>query len=239
MTTNNWKNIWDKRQNGLAGIDPADTKAVFSELKRIDGFDLEGGLPVESLLRQYENTKRELGLSAGDSVFEVGAGAGANLYLFAQDEFTVGALDYSENLLNILRQVIASDVLRECIADEAKNLPTDIKYDAVFANSVFAYFANFDYAEEVLTNMLAKTKRTLGVLDVYDAAKKEACLAYRRSAIPDYDERYKDLPKLFYPQEFFVDFAKANNLAIQFTDNELTDYGNSPFTYHCYLRRKA
>ena len=236
---NNWKHIWDKRQNGLADIDQTDIKVVFSELKRIDGFDLEGGLPIESLMRQYENTKRYLGLSAGDSVFEVGAGAGANLYLFAKDGFTVGALDYSENLLSILRQVIASDALRECIAAEARNLPTDLEYDAVFANSVFAYFVNFDYAENVLTKMLAKTKRTLGVLDVYDAAKKEACLAYRRATIPDYDERYKDLPKLFYPQEFFVAFAKANNLDIRFADNELTDYGNSPFTYHCYLRRKA
>ena len=235
----NWKNIWDKRQDNLAAIDLSDKKAVFSELKRVDGFDLEGGLPVESLLNQYENTKRELGVVAGDSVFEVGSGAGANLYLFAQDGFTVGALDYAENLLAVLRRVIPPTALRECVRDEGKNLPTDVKYDAVFANGVFIYFDGLAYAHEVLVKMLTKTRRSLGMLDVYDAAKREACIAHRRATIPDYDERYKDLPKMFYPREFFTDFAAANRLDVWFTDNELTDYGNAPYTYHCFMRRKG
>ena len=236
---NNWKNIWDKREDNLAEIDLGDTNAVFSELKRVDGFDLEGGIPIESLLTQFNNTMRELELKKGDSVFEVGAGSGANLFLFAKQGLSVGGLDYSEKLLAILRRVVPSENLLECIHAEAKDLPTDKKYDAVFSNGVFVYFSDLSYAKTVMEKMLAKSKGNIGVLDVYDEAKKDECMAHRKATIPDYEERYKDLPKLFYPREFFEGFAREHDLDVKFCENELTVYGNAPFMYHCYMRRKS
>lgn len=38
-----WKEIWEKRTDNFDKIDMSDEKAVFLELKRIDGFDVVGG----------------------------------------------------------------------------------------------------------------------------------------------------------------------------------------------------
>lgn len=39
-----WKEIWEKRTDNFDKIDMSDEKAVFLELKRIDGFDVVGGV---------------------------------------------------------------------------------------------------------------------------------------------------------------------------------------------------
>lgn len=112
---NKWKAIWEKREAAFEGIDPDDVRAMFLELKRADGFDVVGdGIPYEELLAQYEATKAGLGLDAakGQSVFEVGCGAGANLYLFAQEGFRVGGLDYSEQLIRICKSVLGGGCRR-------------------------------------------------------------------------------------------------------------------------------
>ncbi len=49
---NNWKKIWESRKDTLGNVDAQDYRAVFVELKRIDGFDVNDGPSVESLLRQ-------------------------------------------------------------------------------------------------------------------------------------------------------------------------------------------
>ena len=232
---NNWQQIWNNRKDTLATVDAKNFRAVFAELKHIDGFDLNGGADVESLIRQHENLSDALNLSAGQTVFEVGCGAGANLYLFARDGFTVGGLDYSATLLDIARKVLPAEKISELICAEADELPTTKIYDAVFSNSVFAYFDDLDYARRVLEKMLLKSRRTIAVLDVYDADFEAELTAERRRTIANYDERYKDLPKLFYPRKFFEDFAAHHALKISFAANELNDYVNAPFTYHCFM----
>ena len=128
--------------------------------------------------------------------------------------------------------------LRECICDEAANVPVDVVYDAVFSNSVFAYFKDLSYAEKVLARMLNKTRRSLGILDVYDAEKYAACLEYRRKTIENYEERYRDLPKLAYPRAFFGDFAKRNGLEIHFGESGMDGYGNAAFVFDCFMWRQ-
>lgn len=235
---NNWKKIWESRKDTLGNVDAQDYRAVFVELKRIDGFDVNDGPSVESLLRQYENTKAALTVWGVDNVFEVGCGAGANLYLFARDGFEVGGLDYSSTLIDIAKKVIPADKLGEIICAGADELPTDKKYDAVFSNGVFPYFNDFTYAERVLEKMLQKSRRSVAVLGTYDKDLEEVHMNHRRQTIADYDERYKDLPKLFYPRSFFEDFAARHNLSIRFTKNDLEGYGNALFTYHCFMERR-
>ena len=233
---NNWKKIWESRKDNLGSVDPENYREVFAELKRIDGFDLNGGVSLDSQIRQHENLKTALNLSAGAKIFEVGCGAGANLYLFARDGFEVGGLDYSSTLIYIAEKILPD--ASELICAGAEDLPTDKKFDAVFANSVFAYFDNLAYAGRVLEKMLAKSRRAVAVLDVYDKAFEAELIAERRRTIENYDERYKDLPKLFYPRRFFEEFAARHDLSIRFAKNELENYGNAPFTYHCFMERR-
>lgn len=233
---NNWKKIWESRKDNLEKIDRENYREVFAELKRIDGFDLNGGVTLDSQLSQHENLKVALNLSAGENIFEVGCGAGANLYLFVRNGFEIGGLDYSSTQIDIAKKILPN--ARELICAGADELPTDKKYDAVFSNSVFQYFNDLAYAEHVLEKMYVKSRRAVAVLDVYDKAFEEELTAERRRTIENYDERYKDLPKLFYPRSFFESFAARHELSIRFAKNELENYGNAPFTYHCFMERR-
>lgn len=235
INMNNWKKIWESRVDRLDSIDAGDKEAIFAELKRIDGFDLEGGIPLDSLLKQYEQMKNELNVCKGNTVFEVGCGAGANLYLLSKEGIQVGGLDYSDTLLAILHKVIMNECLVECICDEAKKLPVSICYDAVFSNSVFAYFEDEFYARVVLEKMAQKAKMRIGILDIYDAEKKEECLAYRKQTIENYEEKYMNLPKMFYHKNFFRKFAEQMGMRVWFRSNDMKGYGNAAFTYHCYM----
>ena len=127
--------------------------------------------------------------------------------------------------------------LRECICDEAKNIPIKIKYDAVFSTSVFHYFSDLDYAKIVLEKMLAKANKSLGVLHIHDKTKEKEFTEFRRNLTPNYDERYKGLPNLFYEKNFFTQFATDNNLKIEFVDCELKGYWNNPYVYNCFMYR--
>jgi len=233
---NNWKKIWESRKDNLEKIDRANYCEVFAELKRIDGYDINGGVTLDSQLSQHENLKVALNLSAGENIFEVGYGAGANLYLFARDGFEIGGLDYSSTQIDIAKKVLPA--ARELICAGADELPTDKKYDTVFSNSVFQYFNDLAYAEHVLEKIYVKSRRAVAVLDVYDKAFEKELTAERRRTIENYDERYKDLPKLFYPRSFFENFAARHELSIRFAKNELENYGNAPFTYHCFMERR-
>ncbi len=229
-----WKDIWGKRGADIDKLDMDDVEAVFLELKRVDGFDLEGGLSYAAFREQYEDNKSNLGLKNGDSAFEVGCGSGANLFLLSREGISVGGMDYSEKLLQIARGVLAGKII-ECLHDEAKNLPVDIKYDVVFSNSVFAYFENSSYAHIVLEKMWMKSRRSVGIIDVYDESLKEECIRHRRAFIEDYDFKYKDLPKMFFPRTFFEKFAEEHNARSLFTPNNLEGYENAPYTYNCFL----
>ena len=233
---NNWKKIWEGRKDTLANVDAENYREVFGELKKIDGFDINGGASIDSQIAQHENLKAALNLSAGENIFEVGCGAGANLYLFAHDGYEVGGLDYSSTLIDIAKKILP--VTTEIICAGAEDLPTDKKFDAVFSNSVFAYFNDLPYAKRVLEKMLIKSRRAVAILDIYDKDFEAELLAERRRTIENYDERYKDLPKLFYPRRFFEDFAARHDLTIRFAKNELENYGNAPFTYHCFMERR-
>ncbi len=98
---NKWKEIWEKRNANSEILHSGDKRKIFLELKRISGWDsmsdtAEEGIDFAGFYEQYLQIKNELEFSAYDkmhtinSVFEVGCGSGANLYLFQNDGLKVG-----------------------------------------------------------------------------------------------------------------------------------------------------
>ena len=234
--TNEWKAVWNRRQAAEDAL-TGSWQEVFLELKRINGFDvMDGGIPLDSLLMQGRRIAELLHLSAGMSVYDVGCGAGANLYLLARDGIAVGGTDYAAPLVEIARRVLPA--ARELTCGEADAFDTALKYDAALSNSVFSYFPSEDFAARVLLRMLAKTTGAIGLIDLHDAEKEEDFLAYRRATIEDYDERYKGLDKFFYRRAFFEDFARAHDLRIEFPVIEMEGYWNTPFVFNVFMYRK-
>lgn len=238
---NNWKALWGSRTAEKSILQSGDPRKVFLELKRSNGFDVvAGGIPYETFLAQYRQMKERLsrGLPQGKtlrSVYEVGCGSGANLFLFENDGITCGAIDYSESLLGCAKQVLRTADIR---CDEACELPVEPNYDAVISVSVFGYFTDETYAEAVLEKMCQKANYTVGILELADLEKKEAYIAHRKRIIPNYEERYKGLPRQFYSKAFFETFARAHDMEIGLIPVDMKDYWNSQFYFDCYLYKR-
>lgn len=241
MEQNNWKHLWSNRCADELVLQCGDLEKVFMELKRSSGFDVvEGGIPYESFLEQYREMKERLsrnipGGNAVQSVYEVGCGSGANLFLLEHDGIATGGIDYSERLLGWAKQVLRTADIR---CDEACELPVEPKYDAVISVSVFGYFSDEDYAEVVLERMCQKAKYSVGVLELADAEKEDAYTAHRKQIIPNYEERYRGLPRQFYSKEFFADFARRHDMDIEIISVNMKDYWNSQFYFDCYLYKR-
>lgn len=236
---NEWKTIWGKRTADEKILKTEDKKQIFLELKRSNGFDVvEDGLSYESLEGQkneMENWLSGKGKQKINSIYEVGCGSGANLFLFEQDRIVCGGLDYSETLIESAKKVLQSNDL---LCKEAIDTPVNPQYDAVLSNSVFSYFKDEEYAYGVLEKMYQKTAYSIGLIDIHDAEKEQAFLAYRKTIIPDYEERYKNLPKFFYQKEFFEKFAKEHQMDICFTESHMKGYWNNEFIFNCYMYKK-
>lgn len=237
---NNWKTIWSNRTFDYEVLKQNDVYQTFLALKRSDGFDIGGGkLTLEAMVRQYNDIKAMLSARAEGgalkSVYEVGCGCGANLFLFENEGIECGGIDYSKALIDIAKNVLRSD---DIICDEAINTPVDKSYDAILSNSVISYFESTDYALEVLEKMYAKAKYSIGIIDIYDIEKKEAFTAYRKATVENYEENYKGLPKLFYSKELFVDFADKHNMDIDITGSTVEGYWNNDFIFNCFLYKK-
>ena len=241
---NHWQELWNNRKINLDELTAEDESRLILKLKRIVGWDFCGQkvpIGVEEFRKEYEHIKHNLGLSdemKDASVFEVGCGSGTNLYFFKKDGFKVGGLDYAENLLAVAKKVVGEENFIECLTGEAANLPTEIKYDAVFSAGVFHYFSDLNYVEKVLERMVAKARRSVGVSRIIDSATKEEYIDCHRSHKKNYDELYKGLPKLFISKKFFEDFAAKNDLEIKFDRHHMEGFWNEPFNFDCFLYKK-
>jgi len=166
-----WKTIWNKDRRLSFDLEGHTSTEIFSELKRIDGFDIQN-IPVDGFIKQHDEILSGL-KSHGSikSVFDLGCGSGANLFLFKQEGYKIGGMDYSKPLIEVAKTVLGKDI--ELICGEANLLPTDIHYDALVANSVFSYFPSLDYAREVLDRM-AKKSENMVIVDIHEFGKEEA-----------------------------------------------------------------
>lgn len=238
---NNWKGLWAGRSADEAVLHSGDARQIFLELKRSNGFDVvEGGIPYESLLNQYRQMKQRLSrpLPEGtglQSVYEVGCGSGANLFLFENDGLCTGGIDYSPKLASCAKLVLRTADIR---CDEASQLPESPQYDAVISLGVFSYFLDEAYAEIVLEKMASKASYAIGILDIPDVAKREDYYAYRKRLIPDFETRYQGLPRQFYSKSFFETFAHKHNMDVEIYPMTMENYWNSKFNFDCYLYKR-
>ena len=233
---NKWKEIWNRRKPVTGGL-TGDWEHVYLELKRLNGYDvMEGGVPLKALLNFHAGFVELLDLTPGKSVYEVGCGAGANMYLMQREGMIVGGSDYAEGLIETAHAVVPN--AREMGAMEAADIPTEEKYDAVYSGGVFSYFPDHAYATRVLERMLEKSRYAVGITELHDRTKRQDYLAFRRANIPNYDERYEGLSRLFFRREFFEEFSARHDLRLVFPNLEMANYWNTPFLFTCFMYRK-
>ncbi len=234
---NRWIEIWNKREIDKDFSNLKNSKETYFELKRIDGYDLSK-ITHQAFLNQHEIIKNNIAKGFNGnfknvkSIYEIGCGCGANLYMFELEGIKVGGGDYSNTLINLAKRIIKSDDI-ECL--EAINIDENPKYDVILSNGVFEYFESIKYAEKVLEIAYKKANKVIALVDIYDETKKDDFFTFRRQNVKDFDKLYKDLPKLFYKKEFFIDFAKEHNMKLEFKEATLEGYWNNAFIFSCYM----
>jgi trans-aconitate methyltransferase len=230
----NWQEIWNKRI--IHGLDQSNNISL-QDLIFADGFDTGAGKINSEDWEQYIRViSKKIDLAPRDSIFEIGCGSGAFLFLWYKEGHVVGGIDYSENLVSLAQHVMKEMNFR---VSEAIKVDTDEKFDIVLSNGVFHYFRDYTYAQEVMERMIMKARKAVAILEIPDLARKEASEGARRAALPEgeYDKQYKDLKHLYYDREWFTQFSDESGYKIEIFNQNIKEYGNSQFRFNVVIKK--
>ncbi len=225
-----WYAVWNQR-SGDSGADP------LQFLIELDGFDSGAGRIDAQDWRAYaRDICKRLRLGAGESVYEVGCGAGAFLYALRELGMQVGGLDYSSALIQHARAAMSDAEFQHGEACHLEMLP---RYDVVLANSVFHYFSDLQYAEEVLDRMLNKAERAVAILEVPDLSTRDEAERIRRDILSpaDYEKKYRGLEHQYYAREWFHRQAAKRGLSCQAFDQCISNYAQSSYRFNCLISK--
>lgn len=222
-----WREIWGSRSG-------YENSTALERAIQLDGFDNAGdAISAEDWRRYVHSMAERMRIRSGASVFEVGCGAGAFLIPLHELGTNIGGIDYSPSLIKVGRSLLPSARLKVC---DALDLDVSRLYDHVFCHSVFQYLENHDIARQVLNRMILKSRRSVGILDVSDAALREQSLSSRRaSASTDYDAKYIGLEHLYIDRVWFAEAADELGCTATFYDSDLHGHRNSPYRYSVVL----
>ena len=236
--TAGWDAVWAGRTAELAG-----GGSVLSALLVADGRDTPYGRVDEAQWVAFvQRCATRLDLGPGGSVFEVGCGAGAFLYVLSNSGYAVSGIDRSAALVGSARRCMPEGHFEVADAAEFSLTPHP---DAVVSCETFMYFASADYARAVLSRMAAKATGAVAVLGVPDAAKKEEALEHRMRLAGGrraYEARYRGLEHLYLERDWLAScFADCGLVDVEVDDQQLPGYDNAAFRFNCwgYVRHPA
>jgi len=226
----NWNDIWAGRR-----LDPT-LGSRLAQLLAIDGYDTPfATVSEETWTAHVAGWAETLGLIEGSSVFEIGCGAGAFLYPLAGLGCRVGGLDRSPALVDVARAVLPDGVFLVTEAAEMELQPT---VDVVVSCAAFLYFPSLEYASQVIERAARKARRAVLVLDLPDAACRDAALAHRVASLGGeeaYQARYSGLDHLYYSREWFEEALRSAGLGrVQVADQNLAGYVNGRFRFNAW-----
>jgi ubiquinone/menaquinone biosynthesis C-methylase UbiE len=229
-----WQEIWNNKT--ITGIKKTQ-EFNLQDLIYVDGFDNGAGKIELEYWKQYINSISQLiNLEPTDTIFEVGCGSGAFLFLWYKAGHKVGGIDYSGSLISIAQCLIKNQDFQVLDAIDMDIYP---KYDIVISNSVFHYFKDYNYATEVIERMLLKAKKTVAILEIPDLAKKVQSENARKFAMPEgeYEKKYADLMHLYYNRNWFYQFSEKYGHGIKILDQYIEKYGNSKFRFNVIIKK--
>jgi len=229
--TRSWDEIWERRS--------APTSSGESLLRRLmdaDGLDSGFARVEERDWRLFaESLPAVLGIAEGESVFEVGCGAGALLLPLSELGHRVAGLDISPALVDLAASSIPGGHFTVC---EASELDLAEQADVVVSMGVFLYFRSQTHAERVLDGMVEKARRAVAVLDLPDARTRSAAIAERErvaGGAAAYRERYAGLDHRYYERAWVADALRARGLErVEVTDQSIAGYGNAPYRFNAW-----
>lgn len=231
MSHENWHPIWSKR-----GVTDASALSI-EALIRLDGYDTGAAqIAIADWLFYAKSLAERIDIRDGQSIFEVGCGAGAFLSaLTAARNVSVGGIDYSSGLVENARQALPTG---QFFVGDAELLAREPATDFVIANGVFHYFP-LPKARAILKLMLAKAEFGVAVLDIPDRRSQAECEAVRRAALPaaEYERKYAGLEHTYYDRDWFADQVTETDWQCETVDGFIPNYGQNRFRFAALYRR--
>ncbi len=228
MKTESWKAIWERKV-----ANAAETAAwTLPELIAADGFDSamgKAGIPTWQHI--IDTIQKQLELQQGDSLVEVGCGAGAILFGLAHTGVQVCGTDYSAAHIAIARKAIPDGHFE--VAQASQQPFASKLFDKVLSHGVFLYFPELDYADKTIDEMvrIGRSPHQILIMDIPDAAKQSITEEARRAAGASLSP-----PHLYYPKSFFEQAAARHGLHAHIFDQQIPGYGNAAFRFNALLR---
>ena len=141
-----WSQVWKKKSN-------LPFSKNYKTLLEMNGWDTgvssfsiyEWKKFINLIIKKFKITK-------ADNVFEIGCGSGAFLLPFYKKDINCFGTDYSLKFIKSCKKLMKKGVF---IKSEANNLKKFKKYkfNYVFIHSVFQYFDNIKYADQVMSQL--------------------------------------------------------------------------------------
>ena len=232
--TNNWEDIWNNRK-----ITVEQELSILETLIKNDGFDTPFGFMKEKDWRDYvDSISHTLNINNKDTIFEVGCCAGAFLFPFYERNIFVSGIDISSSLISVAKKYLHTNA-KFLTNKEAINVDSTEKFDFLFANHVFHYFPNLEYANKVLETMLAKSNKAVIITGIPDFEKKSESENFRKGALSEkeYNEKYDGLSILYFYKKWFQDIALLHNYNCYFNDHNMPGFVQNKFRFDCTLKR--
>lgn len=229
-----WHDVWSQRT--LSENPVGETGPTLDELIVADGFNTgHGDIEVDAWKEFANRTYDRFDLMAGDSLFDVGCGAGAFLFPASQRGIDVGGLDYSKSLIDIAKLALPDASFDVGEADELKTSPSA---DVVMSFGAFLYFPSLDYASRVIERMCQKASRAVGVFEIPDQALADQALEARQAAAGGaeaYAERYEGLAHLSFSTQWVKATLQEQGLVdVTVEPQHIRGYGNGEFRFNAW-----
>ncbi|MDP3395315.1 MAG: methyltransferase domain-containing protein [Methanoregula sp.] len=231
-----WSEIWKNRSCNSA--DPSHTLTL-EDLLLADGYDTDTGrVSISDFQKYIHSISQTCGIQPGESLFDVGMGAGAFLFPWYLDGHPVGGLDYSAPLISLALRIMPG-ATKEFVVCDASHMDTGKKYDIVLSSGVFLYFPDHHYARTVVEKMISKSQKTIAILDIPDMAQREITEKFRHASLPpgEYEERYRGLDHLYFARSWFHEIADASGLEISVSDQHIPHYANGRFRFNVVMKK--
>lgn len=225
---------WDHLWRGRAVPPPAGD--ALADLLAADGFDSGfAAMTPQAWSAGVRRVAAALRLAPGASVYEVGCGAGAWLFELERAGHPVAGLDLSPALIARAGEALPNGTFT---VGDALTVEPEPLADAVVSFGVFMYFSSAAYAEAVLDRMVTKARHAVAILDLPDAATREADLERRTrlaGGAEAYAERYAGLDQRYYDRDWVADALRARGLVDVHTEGQsIEGYANAPYRFNAW-----
>jgi SAM-dependent methyltransferase len=231
---NEWHRIWSSRKSKSC-VDGS----VLQRLISADGFDTPLGVMTEVDWRNYIKTfSIRANIVKGESIFEVGCGAGAFLFPYWEENFAVGGIDYSEELIQLACAAMPSKK-SQFDTREASDCSVSPSADIVIANHVFHYFSSLEYSGVVLDLMLRKARRVVAICGIPDEELKVESEIARRGLLTsdEYERKYRGLQITYYSRQWYSERASRHGFNVSFLPHAMPGFAQNLFRYDCLFTK--